>query len=157
MQLLDLVRWVPLRQRQPQSLLCRSRRLRCHRQTPNKSATFVTNGAAAGGDQTTVVTAIDIAAMTMRGLAIIDDPMATMAGMRMVVVAGITVGTTTTTDDIDEVLALSIMRQLKFTGALLSQAIGGNTGRTLLGAGAGVLLGAAVADSTNPCPGGPPI
>ncbi|WP_049769294.1 hypothetical protein [Nitrobacter hamburgensis] len=104
-----------------------------------------------------MVTAIDIAAMTMRGLAIIDDPMATMAGMRMVVVAGITVGTTTTTDDIDEVLALSIMRQLKFTGALLSQAIGGNTGRTLLGAGAGVLLGAAVADSTNPCPGGPPI
>jgi hypothetical protein len=82
---------------------------------------FVTNGAAAGGDRTTVVTAIDIAAMTMRGLAIIDDPMATMAGMRMVVVAGITVGTTTTTDDIDEVLALSIMRQLKFTGALLGR------------------------------------
>jgi uncharacterized protein YcfJ len=33
-------------------------------------------------------------------------------------------------------------------GALLGQAIGGNTGSTLLGAGAGALLGAAVADST---------
>ena len=104
-----------------------------------------------------MVTAIDIAAMTMRGLAIIDDPMATMAGMRMVAVAGITVGTTTTTDDIDEVLALSIMRQLKFTGALRGQAIGGNIGCTLPGAGAGALLGAAVADSTNPRPSGPPI
>jgi hypothetical protein len=90
--------------------------LQCHRQTPNKSATFVTNGAAAGGDQTTVVTAIDIPAMTMRGLAIIDNRMATMAGMatRMVIVAGITVGATTTTDDINELLALSMMRQLKF-------------------------------------------
>jgi hypothetical protein len=90
--------------------------LRRHRRTPNKSATFVTNGTAAGGDQTTVVMAIDIAAMTMRGLAIIDNRMATMAGTatRMVIVAGITVGATTTTDDIDELLALSMMRQLKF-------------------------------------------
>jgi hypothetical protein len=42
--------------------------------------------------------------------------MATMAGTAtgMVIVAGITVGATTTTDDIDELLALSMMRQLKF-------------------------------------------
>ncbi len=39
-------------------------------------------------------------------------------------------------------------------GALLGQAIGRNTGSTLLGAGAGALLGAAVANSSAP-PGGP--
>ncbi|HWW47750.1 MAG TPA: YMGG-like glycine zipper-containing protein [Xanthobacteraceae bacterium] len=40
-------------------------------------------------------------------------------------------------------------------GALLGQAIGRNTGSTLLGAGAGALLGAAVANSSAPQPAGP--
>ncbi|WP_143198626.1 glycine zipper 2TM domain-containing protein [Bradyrhizobium sp. AS23.2] len=39
-------------------------------------------------------------------------------------------------------------------GALVGQAIGRNAGSTILGAGAGALLGAAVADSTNPPPSG---
>ncbi len=42
-------------------------------------------------------------------------------------------------------------------GALVGQAIGRNTGSTLLGAGAGALLGAAVANSSGPQPSGPPM
>jgi len=98
-----------LPRRQPQFPPCRSPRLLFLRQTRNRSVTFVTNGAAAGGGQTTIDptvtvtdTAIGTAATTMTDLAIIDDRTAIMAvsPTGAATAAGIAVGTTTTTDEV---------------------------------------------------------